>query len=46
MTFINTFHKEATQRKMLKIAESQKSPISCSDFVKYMETNIEIAKRI
>ncbi len=26
MTFLNQFHKEATERKMRKIAESQQSP--------------------
>ena len=32
MTFLNQFHKEVTERKMRKIAASQQSPMSSSDF--------------
>ena len=42
MTFLNQFHKEVTERKMRKIAASQQSPISSSDFAKYMKRNVEI----
>ena len=46
MTFFNQFHKEVTKRKMQKIAESQQSPISSTDFVQYMKRNLEIAKQM
>ena len=45
MTYLNQFHKEATERKMRKIAASQQSPISSSDFAQYMKRNFEIAKQ-
>jgi len=46
MTFLNQFHKEATERKMRKIAESQQSPMSSADFANYMKRNLELAKRM
>ena len=46
MTFFNQFHKEATERKMRKIAESQKSPMSPEDFAEYMKHNVELASQM
>ena len=46
MTFFNQFHKEATERKMRKIAESQKSPMSSKDFAEYMKHNLELANQM
>ena len=46
MTFLNQFHKEVTERKMRKIALSQQSPMSSSDFAQYMKRNLEIAKQM
>ena len=46
MTFINQFHKEVTERKMRKIAESQLSPMSSIDFANYMKHNLELAKKM
>ena len=46
MTFLNQFHKEVTERKMRKIAASQQSPISSSDFAQYMKRNVEIASKM
>ena len=34
MTFLNHFHKQVTERKMRKIAESQQSPMSSADLVR------------
>lgn len=44
MTFLNQFHKEAVERKMLKIAESKKSPMNSIDAAAYMMRNFEKAK--
>ena len=44
MTFINKFHKEVTERKIKKIAESLKSPMNSSDFAEYMKRNLAMAK--
>lgn len=44
MTYLNQFHKEASERKMRKIAESKLSPGSPEDFVRYMFRNLELAK--
>ena len=44
MTYLNQFHKEATERKLRKIAESQQSPMSSADAASYMKQNFEIAK--
>ena len=46
MTYLNQFHKEATERKMRKIVASQQSPMSCSDFAQYMKRNFELAKQM
>ena len=46
MTFLNQFHKEVTIRKMRKIAESQQSPMSSTDFANYMKRNLELAKQM
>jgi hypothetical protein len=43
MTFLNQFHKEATERKMRKIEESEKSPMNSKDFADYMRRNLEMA---
>ncbi len=44
MTYLNQFHKEATERKLRKIAESLKSPMSSEDAANYMKRNFEMAK--
>ena len=46
MTFLNQFHKEATERKLRKIAESLKSPMNSIDAAKYMKRNFEMAKNM
>ena len=46
MTYLNSFHKEVTERKRRKIIASQQSPISSSDFAQYMKRNLEIASRM
>ena len=46
MTFLNQFHKEVTERKVRKIAESKKSPMSCADFANYMKRNLELAMKM
>ncbi len=46
MTYLNQFHKEVTERKIRKIAVSQQSPMSSSDFVQYMKHNVEIATKM
>jgi hypothetical protein len=46
MTYLNQFHKEATERKKKKIAESQQSPMSSKDFAQYMKRNLERAKQM
>jgi PBP1b-binding outer membrane lipoprotein LpoB len=46
MTYLNQFHKEATERKMRKIAASQQSPMNSSDFALYIKRNFEIAKQM
>lgn len=43
MTFLNQFHKEATERSMRKIEESEKSPMSPEDFAAYMRRNLQLA---
>ena len=37
MTFLNQFHKEAMERTMRKIEESEKSPMSSKDFCRLHE---------
>lgn len=46
MTYLNQFHKEVTERKIRKIAESQQSPMSSTDFANYMKRNLELAKQM
>lgn len=46
MTYLNQFHKEASERKMRKISESRKSPMSSEDAVRYMKRNLELAKNM
>ena len=44
MTFLNQYHKEATERKIRKIAELRKSPMKSGDAVLYMKQNLDLAK--
>ena len=46
MTFLNQFHKEAMERTMRKIKESEKSPMSPKDFADYMRRNLEQAMKM
>ena len=46
MTYLNQFHKEATERKMRKIAASKKSPMNLNDFANYMKRNLEMARQM
>ena len=46
MTYLNSFHKEVTERKRRKIAASQQSPMSSNDFAQYMKQNLELANRM
>ena len=46
MTFFNQFHKEATERKIRKIAVSQQSPMNSEDAANYMKQNFEVAKNM
>ena len=46
MTYFNQFHKEASERKMRKIAEWEQSPMNSSDFANYMKRNVEIASKM
>ncbi|MBP3823535.1 MAG: hypothetical protein J6I36_09030 [Bacteroidaceae bacterium] len=46
MTYLNSFHKEVTERKRRKIAASQQSPMSSSAFAQYMKHNVELASRM
>lgn len=36
MTYLNQLHKEASERKMRKIAEWEKTPLSAEEMVRYM----------
>ena len=44
MKYLNQFHKESTERKLKKIAESMKSPMNLADVVAYVNANFEKAK--
>ena len=44
MMYLNQFHKESVERKMRKIAESKKSPMSSIAAAAYMKKNFEKAK--
>lgn len=46
MKYLNQFHKESSERKLKKIAESKKSPMSSIDAAAYMMANFERAKRM
>ena len=46
MTYLNQFHKEAMERTMKKIEESEKFPMSSKDFADYMRHNLELAKQM
>ena len=46
MTYLNQFHKEAVLRKLRKILESMKSPMSSVDAANYMKRNFELAKKM
>ena len=46
MTYLNQFHREASERKMRKIEESMKSPMSSEDFANYMKHNVEMASKM
>jgi hypothetical protein len=43
MEYLNQFHKESVERKILKIEESKKLPKNSEDVAKYMRSNMEIA---
>lgn len=43
MTYLNQFHKQASERKMRKIAESKLSPMNSVDAANYMKRNVEKA---
>lgn len=44
MTYLNQFHREASERKIKKIAESKKSPMNSADAARYMKQNFAKAK--
>ena len=46
MTYLNQFHKEAVERKLQKIAESMKTPMSPEEVADYMRRNLELAKQM
>lgn len=46
MKFLNQFHKEAMERTMRKIKESEKSPMSAKEFAAYMRRNYNMALEI
>ena len=46
MTYLNQFHKEASERKVLKISPLLESPIKSEDAVKYVKRNLELVKQI
>ncbi len=46
MTYLNQFHKEASERKMRKIAESKLSPVNSKDFAEYMKRNMVLARHM
>ena len=41
MTYLNPFHKEATERKIREITESRKFLMTSQDAVNYMRRNLE-----
>ena len=46
MTYLNQFHKEAPERKMRKIAEWKKTPLSNEEMARYMFRNYEMALKM
>ena len=44
MTYLNQFYKEASERKMRKIAASKLSEMKSQDAVNYMKQNMELAR--
>lgn len=44
MTYLNLFHKEASERKIRKIADSKLSPATPEEFARYMFRNLGLAK--
>ena len=46
MKYLNQFHKESSERKLKKIAESQKHPMSPEEIMAYLWSNFERAKRM
>ena len=46
MTYLNQFHKEAMERTMRKIEESEKSPMNSIDAANYMLRNFQRAKQM
>ena len=46
MKYLNQFHKESVERKLKKIAESQKYPMSPGEIMAYLWSNFERAKRM
>ena len=45
-TYLNQFHKEATERTMRKIEESKRLPMSSEGFAAYMKKNLGIARQM
>jgi len=46
MTYLNQFHKEAMERTIRKIEESERSPMNSKDFAAYMKRNLQTAKEM
>ncbi len=44
MAYFNQFHKEASERKMRKIAEWEQSPMNSRGFLRYMFLYLEQAE--
>ena len=44
MKYLNQFHKESSERKLKKIAESQKHPMTPEEISAYLWSNFEKAK--
>lgn len=46
MKYLNQFHKESVERKLKKIAESQKHPMTTEELLAYLWGNVEKAKQM
>ena len=46
MEYLNQFHKESVERKLKKIAESQKHPMTIEETLAYLWANVEKAKQM